>query len=621
MITVFKNGYELLDAHYVDVNVALSRIKDGASKDIVEKIRKSEDDSEKAMLKISLPSFVFAGECRKEIEKTYKTGKNKGKKYFSKREDESVSEHSGFFVLDFDKIDIEKKMAQLKADPYIYSAWVSPSGNGIKALVRCPKDISKHSLYYNSFIKRYPELDSTSRNICRLCFESYDPNIWVKNSSVWDKTFTKEHKKSNDIQRRENRNNKIISTAVGMVRASVDGDKHNTLLKASKLLGGYVAIGRVDESHARQVLLEEVKAKGIKDEAGAEKTIDDGIEYGKTQPIHETKKIEKSQTFLKREDGSYDFIADSSEMDDYEKSLLEGTLEMGLPSYVDILDTHWMIKKNHLVAFGGIDNIGKSFNAWYIAVISAMHHDWKFLVYSAENKDASVRKKLKEFYIGKPINEMTPKELEISQKFFDEHFKIMTSKKFYTWDDLLMRAEIVFDEGWEYDCVIIDPYNAMDIPTEQSGHIHNVKTLNTLRVFKENYCSVWFCDHAVSSAARDKDNDGFVKVPWKASLDGGQIKANKVDDFIMLHRLTNHPTDWMYTEWHIMKIKDVETGGKPTPKDDPVRMRMNENMCGFKFNDYLDPVRSYWANKRVTDAGVQESMPLSPNEDFDNVPF
>lgn len=622
MITFFKNGYELLDAHYVQVFTALNRIKDGASKKLINEIREIVSEGKDAgKKKMYLPSVVFSGKCEKEIEKEYQTGVKKGKKYLSKRENESVTEHSGFFVLDFDKVDPEKKKLQLKNDPYIFSAWVSPSGNGVKALVRCPKSIEKHSLYYDSFIKRYPELDTTSRNICRLCFESYDPDIYInRESKVWDKTFTKEIKKTNDEYRRDNRNNQIVSVAVGMVRSSIDGEKHDILLKASKLLGGYVAIGRIDEGYAEQVLTEEIQAKGIKDINGAIKTIKDGIDYGKRQPIHETKKIEKAQTFLKRDDGEYDFIASDSEMDDYEKALIEGTLEMGLPLYISKLDDHWMIKKNQLVFFGGIDNIGKSFNAWYVAVLSAMHHGWKFLIYSSENRDSMVRKKLKEFYIGKPLTEMNQKQRDVSSEFVRKHFKIMTSKKIYTWDEILMRAEIVFDEGWEYDSFLVDPYNSITMSADVSGHFHNLTSLNSIRVFKENYCSVWICDHVNTTAAREKDNDGFVKVPWKSALDGGQLKPNKTDDFIMLHRLVNHPTDWMFTEWHVMKIKDIESGGRPTMKDDPIRMKMNKNMCGFTI-DNIDPVQVYWEDKRITDMGTQSIMPLSPNGDFEAVPF
>jgi len=55
------------------------------------------------------------------------------------------------------------------------------------------------------------------------------------------------------------RGSQIISTAVGMVRSSYDGVKHETLLKAAKLLGGYIHTGRVSEEDAVRVLTEEIR--------------------------------------------------------------------------------------------------------------------------------------------------------------------------------------------------------------------------------------------------------------------------------------------------------------------------------------------------------------------------
>jgi hypothetical protein len=39
----------------------------------------------------------------------------------------------------------------------------------------------------------------------------------------------------------------------------------------------------------------------------------------------------------------------------------------------------------------------------------------------------------------------------------------------------------------------------------------------------------------------------------------------------------------MYSDIHVRKIKEVETGGRPTPIDEPVRLRMVKNNVGFEF--------------------------------------
>ena len=44
--------------------------------------------------------------------------------------------------------------------------------------------------------------------------------------------------------------------------------------------------------------------------------------------------------------------------------------------------------------------------------------------------------------------------------------------------------------------------------------------------------------------------------------------------------MLNHPQLWMMSEVRIEKVKDKETGGKPTDLDSPMRFDWNEGM-GF----------------------------------------
>lgn len=605
-VTIFKDGFDVIDAKYTSLSVVLGRIKDGSSKDKVEAIRElvatlpEVDDLKKksvekriASLKLSLPSVMFHGKFDREVEKEYKSGPKKGQKYLSKREDASISEYSGLLILDFDKCDAYAKKLQLIADPYVYACWISPSGNGVKAVVVCPRKFQNHYAYYDALIDRYPELDTTSKSISRLCFESYDPEIHInKNALIWDKMITKEQKEKVTIARSQRRNDKILDVARTMIKNSVDGEKHDVLIKASRYLGGYVATGRLNETEAVDVLMDAIQKKDILDLKGAQDAIAAGIEYGKEAPLYETKKIEQSQEFVQRSDGSYDFLASEDDMDEYEQAFLNGTLEMGLSTGSYFLDRYWLLKKNTLVWVAGLDNTGKSFIMWYMATISAMLHDWKVLIHSAENNDGQLRKKIKEFYLGKTLKDASPSELALAKEFFGSHFKIMTSKRMHTAEELLMKSEIVHDEGFEFDVLIIDPYNSLDVMPNVDSYRNDISVCNKLRLFKENYSAVWVIDHINTNAARNRDNDGKMKMPIKADVTGGNMKANKTDDFIIVNRDTKGE-DWMYLQWSVDKIKDTETGGKTTQTGDPVMIRMNPNKCGYEIANE-DIVKLYW---------------------------
>jgi hypothetical protein len=48
--------------------------------------------------------------------------------------------------------------------------------------------------------------------------------------------------------------------------------------------------------------------------------------------------------------------------------------------------------------------------------------------------------------------------------------------------------------------------------------------------------------------------------------------VNRSDEFFVIHRYTQHERDWIFTDIHVRKIKELESGGRPTPLDSPVRM-------------------------------------------------
>ncbi len=600
-VTIFKNFNERSDPHYVDVLNVLYRIKEGRSRVQIEKIRDAASvGSNYDKDKNKLPLVLFSA-GKTEEKKVTKKDKVTGEDitYMSHRLDESIVEHSGLFALDFDKCDVNTKIEQLKKDPYLFAVWLGPSGKGVKGLVKCPASIEHHAEYYTAFLERYPDLDSTSRNISRGQFESYDPDLWLNEGSlVWDKRLTEPERKTKKEAVKNRRNSRIKRIAVDMIRSSYEGTMHETLLKAANLLGGYVASGRVDEEEAIKLLESEIKLKGPKDFPHAQQTIRDGIDNGKRKPLHETKRLEKSIDFTGA-DGSYSFLADDDEMMAYEVASVNGTLEMGLPTGINELNEYWMFKKHHLVWFAGLDNTGKSFLVWYLAVLAALLHNWKFLVYSAENGDGQLRKKLKEFYLGKSLREADDEELTKAHDFVKTHFKIMSSKELHTAEEMLMKAELVYDEGWEFDCFIAEPYNALDPVRELDSHRNNLFNLNRFRVFKENYSSLWICDHIHSLAARSRNSEGFVNTPHKAEVEGGQIKANKTDDFLILHRLVNHPERKNDTEINVQKIKDKETGGSLTEKDRPVILQMNLGYCGYSCNG-VDPVKEFWKHSKIS---------------------
>lgn len=180
-ITIFRDIKDTDTPFYKPVGEALSRIKNGKSKDLVKKIRAEADKSKRNELKKGLPSILFSGK-------------------FRKRYDSHIEEHSGLVCLDFDNYPTAKAMSEerrrLTEDEYVFSVFESPSGKGLKVLVKIPRDADNHKLYFNALGDYFnsEHFDVTSKNLSRVCYESFDPKIYInEDSKEWTRKAEPEY--------------------------------------------------------------------------------------------------------------------------------------------------------------------------------------------------------------------------------------------------------------------------------------------------------------------------------------------------------------------------------------------------------------------------------------------
>jgi hypothetical protein len=62
--------------------------------------------------------------------------------------------------------------------------------------------------------------------------------------------------------------------------------------------------------------------------------------------------------------------------------------------------------------------------------------------------------------------------------------------------------------------------------------------------------------------------------PNMSDAEGGGKWGNRADDFLVIHRYPAHETLWMFTEVHVKKVKETETGGMPTFAGRPINFRL-----------------------------------------------
>ena len=102
-----------------------------------------------------------------------------------------LNEYSCITAMDFDHIDTMDELNHLRnrliSTPCVVSAFVTPSGNGLKALVLHDNDNPDlHRDLYEQLLQKFnvASKDESCKDIARRNYLSYDPNIWVNRSPV-----------------------------------------------------------------------------------------------------------------------------------------------------------------------------------------------------------------------------------------------------------------------------------------------------------------------------------------------------------------------------------------------------------------------------------------------------
>ena len=217
-----------------------------------------------------------------------------------------------------------------------------------------------------------------------------------------------------------------------------------------------------------------------------------------------------------------------------------------------------------------------------------------------------------QMYSFKPFKDLTPSELRKGEIKMEHYFKFVDNQKRYTPDELLN----VFHSS-NTDNYLIDPFNGLKTAMSYSS---NYDVLNDLKHFTKSGKTIYVNTHPSSASGRrsaiypEKHAwAGHVMPPLKSDIEGGKAFANKADDFIVIHRMTQHPEMWNQTMCEIVKIKDTDTGGMPTKLNTPVLLDYNKGL-GFRVGG-VDCI------KRKNIILNDETEGMKPNTNFDNLPF
>jgi hypothetical protein len=547
---------------------ALRRIQEGKSKSLIEEVRSGDKAKKK-----ELPIVCFSGE-------------------FSTRSDDALFEHSGYIILDFDHVNVDEVKKALATDEYVYSCWMSPSGDGVKALVRITNP-ERHRDHFRAlcryFHKQYfLEVDESGINESRACFESYDPDIILKDSSKKFGALASEfsEKQTPDNKAYAYTDYMKLNLAARMIRNAEDGEKWMTLNKASILCGGYISAGRMEEDEVLRVLMREIEKRDIDSIEHAKMTVINGIEKGKSMPIKALIDNEQSaERDLLINDGDMSFISSDDEDFRWIDDFSQGKIQIGLDTGDARLDEHFRYKKEFVI-INGHSNVGKTTSALYLIVNSVVRHDWNWVLYSSENRTASIKMQLMQFASDKRISDMNYAERKEAYEWVNKHFTVISNNQVYSYSDLILFMEKIMKQQ-PVDAVFIDPYNSLKLDMKGSNigvHDYHYESASSFLTFsKAMDVALWLNTHAFTEAQRRKGADGLPVAPYAEDTEGGGKFVNRADCFLTIHRKVQSPDHNIrkLTEIHVRKVRETETGGYPTPIEEPYTMIMNSSQTGF----------------------------------------
>lgn len=558
MCTIFKNIYSK-EPHYLPVNDALKRIAAGKSKQRVEEIRNTIDKEKAGKLKANLPSVCFSG------------------RFGPDRTDEQLLEHSGFIPLDFDAVSgLRDRQSEIISNEYVYACWISPSGNGLKALVKV-SDGKRHREHFQALQEVFPDVDKSGINPSRVCYESFDPDVYINEQAA---VFTKiKVIEQVTVTERNEDQEKIFANLLTWLanknEAFVTGERNNFIFK---LASACCRFG-IDENSALAYIAHYFLNGSDFSQKEADRTIKSAYrknksKYGDSCFEKETLVERVSRKEVKVEQVSFDDSEKAKDViygiDAKEDALriydrgYEQVCGLGVPE----LDAHFKMRKGEITLLSGYGNHGKSTLKKWIKVMRMLLFGEKFATFSPEDNPAhDYYHEMTEILLGCDCSPRNPHRP--TRDIYERAYDFISAHEFYVYPkELAPTPEYVKERFLELivkekvDGIDIDPFNQM------SHDYGRARTDQYLETFLGDFARFVQINNVYGLIVAHpnkghKDQSGNYPCPDVFDLAGGAMWNNKMDNILIYHRPffqtdPNNPT----CEFHSKKIRRQKSVGK-----------------------------------------------------------
>lgn len=534
MVTIYSNIFSK-EPYYISVDKVLERIKQGKSKDKCIEIRKQLDKERANKLKCNLPSVCFSGK-------------------FTERKDEGLQEHSGLICLDFDNVDVKEYKETLKTNDVIYACWVSPSGNGLKALVKIstPKN---HREHFEALRDLFPLIDKSGINESRVCYESWDEDLYINPNAITFKKIKKieQIKVQEKIESNSEVFDRILKWLSNTGNAFIHGERNLFIFKLASACCRFgiqenecyslckLSFIRGEKSFTESELSRTVKSAYNSNQFASAEFSNDLLIDKITRSEIQTKDINPDiyNIDVKPKD-----VIFGEDVKQEALSIYENGYDKVDGINVPELDEIFKMKYGEISLLTGIGNYGKSsWLQWYILVRVVIFND-KFAFFSPENNPAQeFYHDMVEIYLG---SSCTPNAYQRPNKVeYERVYDLISKNIFYVYPKEIAPSpeyikerflELIIKE--KINGCIIDPFNQMSNDYGKQGG----RTDKYLESFLAD-CSrfaqlnqVYFFIVAHPKLMVKPKGDLNYPEPDVFDIADGAMWNNKLDNILVYHR-------------------------------------------------------------------------------------
>jgi predicted P-loop ATPase len=173
LISHYKNVHDKQDVD-IEIDSFLEGVQTGKWQDIALEVRNAPNKEIKDLIKKKAPLVTPSGS-------------------FSERKVDGLRKHSNFIAIDIDNLeDPQATKKRIGADPYLYAAFISISGQGLCLIIKI--DGTRHLDAFNAiaaylYNKYQLIVDQSGKDVSRARFVSYDPFLLLNKKSATFKKY------------------------------------------------------------------------------------------------------------------------------------------------------------------------------------------------------------------------------------------------------------------------------------------------------------------------------------------------------------------------------------------------------------------------------------------------